>query len=51
MYQDEIRLKYTDGKTLVVTECLSLDTEKWKSVTPKSIFRVSRGLLIANCPK
>ncbi|WP_330937753.1 BppU family phage baseplate upper protein [Bacillus amyloliquefaciens] len=44
MYQDEIRLKYTDGKTLVVTECLSLDTEKMEISNPEIYISSIKGV-------
>ncbi|MED4846265.1 phage baseplate upper protein [Bacillus atrophaeus] len=44
MYQDEIRLKYTDGKTLVVTECLSLDTEKMEISNPDIYISSIKGV-------
>ncbi|WP_280146564.1 BppU family phage baseplate upper protein [Bacillus velezensis] len=44
MYQDEIRLKYTDGKTLVVTDCLSLDTEKMEISNPEIYISSIKGV-------
>ncbi len=44
MYQDEIRLKYTDNQTLSVLECLSLDTEKMEISNPDMYITAIKGV-------